>query len=123
MQTRSFVFDLLAKPVQKALAELGLSEPTLPQTMAFPAVLEGKNFLLVAPTGSGKTEAVLLPIFSKLIEQQSENQRGIRVLYITPLRALNRDMLKRLTLWGQKAWFHGGSSPWRYGTENSSNAS
>lgn len=105
MQTRSFVFDLLAKPVQKALAELGFYEPTSPQIMAFPAVLEGKNVLLVSPTGSGKTEAVLLPIFSKLVEQQSENQRGIRVLYITPLRALNRDMLKRLTLWGQKLGF------------------
>jgi ATP-dependent Lhr-like helicase len=93
---------LLAAPVQKALAELGFSKPTLPQTLAFPIVLDGKNLLLVAPTGSGKTEAVLLPVFSKLIETQSQDQKGIRVLYITPLRALNRDMLKRLTLWAQK---------------------
>ena len=96
------VFTQLAKPVQKALAELGLSEPTLPQTLAFPAVLEGGNLLLVAPTGSGKTEAVLLPVFSKLIEQQNPERRGIRVLYITPLRALNRDMLKRLTVWAER---------------------
>ena len=58
--------------------------------------------LLVAPTGSGKTEAVLLPVFSKLIEQQNPERRGIRVLYITPLRALNRDMLKRLTVWAER---------------------
>jgi len=96
------VFDLLAKPVRKALAELGFSEPTLPQTMAFPPILEGKNVLLIAPTGTGKTEAVLLPVFSKLIEQAAEEEKGIRVIYITPLRALNRDMLKRLTFWSQQ---------------------
>jgi ATP-dependent Lhr-like helicase len=101
MQTQP-AFSLLAKPVQKALAELGFLEPTSPQILAFPAVLEGKNVLLIAPTGSGKTEAVLLPIFSRLIEQQDEGQKGIKVLYITPLRALNRDMLKRMTLWAQK---------------------
>src|SRR5271157_5047155 len=102
MQTQPSVFNLLAAPVQKALAELGFTEPTLPQTLAFPAVLNRENVLLVAPTGSGKTEAILLPVFSKLIEEQSKGQKGIRALYITPLRALNRDMLKRLTLWAQK---------------------
>jgi ATP-dependent Lhr-like helicase len=93
------VFELLAKPVRKALAELGFSVPTLPQTMAFPLMLAGKNVLLIAPTGTGKTEAVLLPVFSKLVEQQVEAKKGIQVIYITPLRALNRDMLKRLTFW------------------------
>ena len=58
--------------------------------------------LLIAPTGTGKTEAVLLPIFSKLVEQKSNPTHGIQVIYITPLRALNRDMLKRLQYWGQK---------------------
>jgi ATP-dependent Lhr-like helicase len=94
-------FELLAKPVRKVLAMLGFSEPTLPQTMAFPPILEGKNVLLIAPTGTGKTEAVLLPVFSKLVEQQEAN-KGIKVIYITPLRALNRDMLKRLTFWSQQ---------------------
>ena len=102
MQTHPFVFNLLAAHVQKALAELGFSEPTLPQTFAFPAVLNGENMLLVAPTGSGKTEAVLLPMFSKLIEEPNLGQSNIRALYITPLRALNRDMLKRMTVWTQK---------------------
>ena len=96
------VFELLAKPVRKALAELGFLEPTLPQVMAFPPLLAGKNVLLVAPTGSGKTEAVLLPVFSKLIQQAKEEKRGIAVVYITPLRALNRDMVKRLTFWSER---------------------
>jgi ATP-dependent Lhr-like helicase len=98
------VFGLLAKPVQKALAEAGFTQPTLPQTRAFPPILAGKNVLLIAPTGTGKTEAVLLPVFSRLIEKkaQGEEPKGIQVIYITPLRALNRDMLKRLTFWSQR---------------------
>lgn len=95
------VFGLLAKPVRKALAEVGFVEPTLPQVMAFPPLLEGKNVLLIAPTGSGKTEAVLLPVFSNLI-QQEKKPVGIAVLYITPLRALNRDMEKRLKFWSER---------------------
>jgi len=94
------VFKLLAKPIQDILEELGLSEPTEPQVKAIPFVLKGKNILLVAPTGSGKTEAVLLPLFSKILERPK--RQGISVLYITPLRALNRDMIKRLSYWALK---------------------
>ncbi len=93
----SNVFDLLSKPIRDALAELGFSEPTLPQMLAVPPILNGENVLLIAPTGSGKTEAVLLPIFSNFIQQNVK--RGISIVYITPLRALNRDMLKRLSFW------------------------
>jgi len=93
----SDVFGLLEKPVQKALAELGFSEPTLPQVKAIPLILRGESVLLIAPTGSGKTEAVLLPIFSNLIKQPAKF--GISILYVTPLRALNRDMVKRLSFW------------------------
>jgi ATP-dependent Lhr-like helicase len=99
------VFELLAKPVRKALAELGFLQPTLPQVMAFSPLLAGKNVLLIAPTGSGKTEAVLLPVFSKLVQQTKAEQLGIAVVYITPLRALNRDMLKRLTFWSERLGF------------------
>jgi len=68
--------------------------------MAVPPVLNGENILLIAPTGSGKTEAVLLPIFSKLIQQEAK--KGISIIYVTPLRALNRDLLKRLSFWASR---------------------
>ncbi|MDI6847113.1 MAG: DEAD/DEAH box helicase, partial [Candidatus Bathyarchaeia archaeon] len=98
--SNSNVFDLLDKPIRDALAELGFSEPTLPQVMAIPPILAEENVLLIAPTGSGKTEAVLLPIFSNFIQQNGK--KGISIVYITPLRALNRDMLKRLSFWASK---------------------
>ena len=72
------VFELLAEPVQKALIEIGLSKPTAPQIRAIPPVLHGENALLIAPTGSGKTEAVLLPVFSRFLQQ--EDKRGITIL-------------------------------------------
>jgi len=97
---RSDVFNLLVKPVQNALAELGFSEPTAPQVKAIPPILRGENVLLIAPTGSGKTEAVLLPIFSNFI--QKPEKKGISILYITPLRALNRDLIDRLSGWALK---------------------
>jgi ATP-dependent Lhr-like helicase len=97
---KSQVFNLLAKPVQDGLRELGILEPTEPQIRAVPIILTGENVLLVAPTGSGKTEAILLPIFSKILDQKS--RQGISVLYITPLRALNRDMTRRLSYWAAK---------------------
>jgi len=93
----SNVFALLSESVQEGLAELGFSRPTLPQVLAIPPILDGESLLLVAPTGSGKTEAVLLPIFTNLIQQ--EEKEGISIVYITPLRALNRDLLKRLSFW------------------------
>lgn len=69
-------------------------EPTAIQKKAMPALLQGKNALLVAPTGSGKTEAALLPVLEMV-----HGKPGISCLYITPLRALNRDMKKRMDWW------------------------
>ena len=94
------VFDLLAKPIQKALEETRFPSPTAPQIEAIPPILAGKNVLLVAPTGTGKTEAVLLPVFSNFLQQ--EDKQGIAILYITPLRALNRDMVRRVSFWSER---------------------
>jgi ATP-dependent Lhr-like helicase len=65
------------------------------QKRAFPIVASGKNCVIIAPTGSGKTEAATIPILEKLSRQG--NAAGVRLLYITPLRALNRDMVKRFS--------------------------
>ncbi len=65
------------------------------QKDAIPVISGGSNCLLIAPTGSGKTEAAVLPVLNSIIE--SREKIGIVALYITPLRALNRDMIKRLS--------------------------
>jgi ATP-dependent Lhr-like helicase len=65
-----------------------------------------KHVLLVAPTGHGKTEAALLPVLSRLLEERDALAAkgkpwpvGFKALYVTPLRALNRDLMGRLTSW------------------------
>src|SRR5512138_128680 len=91
------VFELLDPRIQQILKAKDIHEPTGPQKEAIPKILEGKNLLLVAPTGIGKTEAAMLPILHKLLSSEGP---GIKCLYITPLRALNRDMLRRMEEFG-----------------------
>lgn len=96
------VRQMLVGPVRAAIAESGLIPLTAPQVMAIPEIAKGSNVLLVAPTGTGKTEAALLPIFSRLVEERAGIRSGIKVLYITPLRSLNRDLFDRLSWWASK---------------------
>ena len=97
----SNVFESLAKPIREALEERGFVSPTDPQLKAIPEILAGKNVLLISPTASGKTEAAVLPVLSMYVTDRGED-RGIKILYITPLRALNRDMLERFEWWAER---------------------
>ncbi|MEM2937575.1 MAG: DEAD/DEAH box helicase, partial [Candidatus Bathyarchaeia archaeon] len=97
MKESQNAFDLLVKPVRRLVEQRGFSKPTEPQEKTIPKILEGKNVLLISPTATGKTEAAFLPVLSMLL--QEPQAPGIKVLYITPLRALNRDMLERLEWW------------------------
>ncbi len=92
------VFDLLSPKIRELVYQR-FKEPTLVQKLAIPKVLKGENLLIISETGTGKTESVMLPIFSFLTEG---NYREIAVLYVTPLRALNRDLLDRFLWWGNK---------------------
>ena len=85
------------KPVRRLVEQKGFPKPTEPQEKTIPKILEGKNVLLISPTATGKTEAAFLPVLSMLL--QAPKTPGIKVLYITPLRALNRDMLERMEWW------------------------
>ncbi|KOX91760.1 helicase [Haloarcula rubripromontorii] len=92
-------FTALGPAVRSALSERGFTTPTDPQRKAIPTLADGRDALVVAPTGTGKTETAMLPVFDALA--QSEDRFGIGALYITPLRALNRDMRQRLDWWGE----------------------
>jgi len=91
------VFSMFSSLIQKAIREKGFAVPTEPQIKAIPPIIEGKNVLLIAPTATGKTESALLPVIDALIKIKHEP--GIKALYITPLKALNRDMLDRFQWW------------------------
>ncbi len=67
--------------------------PTACQRLAWPTILAGKHTLLAAPTGMGKTQAALVPIYQQLVEQPSH---GLCILYITPLKALCNDIHARI---------------------------
>ncbi|MEM1976207.1 MAG: DEAD/DEAH box helicase, partial [Candidatus Caldarchaeum sp.] len=84
------VLNSLAKVLRDAVLER-FSDLTPPQIQAIPHVLNGENILLMAPTGTGKTEAALIPLINNLL--LSSSFEGVKILYITPLRALNRDLL------------------------------
>jgi ATP-dependent Lhr-like helicase len=80
------------------LEKIGLEEPSDIQRIAIEPILDGKNVLVIAPTGTGKTLASILPIFNTFLDCRSAGEvKGISILYITPLRALNRDILRRLS--------------------------
>src|SRR6266542_160816 len=96
-------------PASREVAEQGLhadlrrwftstyGAPTLAQRHAWPAIALGEHFLLSSPTGSGKTFAAFLPIFSEILAQRTS---GLQCLYVAPLKALCRDVGVNL----KKAW-------------------
>ena len=61
------------------------SDLTEIQKLAIAPIYNGENCIITAPTGSGKTEATILPAIKRIIDGNSK--RGIVVIYITPLRA------------------------------------
>ncbi len=92
------VFDVLHPKIKK-IAKSRFGEATQVQNITIPQILKGKNVLTIAGTGMGKTESVMLPVFSFWLK---EKPKPISALYICPLRSLNRDMFKRLLWWGNK---------------------
>src|SRR5688572_10576999 len=81
----------LAPELVRAVAQQGYTEPTPVQREAIPLVLEGRDVLAAAQTGTGKTAAFVLPILQRLQNlayAQTSGRRPIRVLVITPTREL-----------------------------------
>ena len=73
---------------------LGFKQLTEIQRKAIPIIYQKKDTLVIAPTGSGKTECSVIPIFTHL--RNSKKLGKIKAIYVTPLRALNRDVFRRI---------------------------
>ncbi len=91
-------------PIENFLEEkfrsFGFEQLTNIQKKAIPIIYQKKNSLIIAPTGSGKTECSVIPIFSHV--KKMKEQGKIKVLYITPLRALNRDVFRRIIKYAEQ---------------------
>ena len=89
--------DRLDPRVQACIKKRGFMTLSDAQVEAIPLVLAGKNLVLIAPTGTGKTESAMFPVFNALVSMPAGG--GIKALYVTPLRSLNRDILSRMEWW------------------------
>lgn len=78
----------LTEPILKALKTEGYEKPTPIQQQAIPIVLQQKDLLGCAQTGTGKTAAFAIPILQLLGGKQSKGQRNIKALILTPTREL-----------------------------------
>src|SRR6266702_4411742 len=75
------------------------AEPTEPQRRAWPVIHAGRNALIAAPTGSGKTFAAFLAAIDSLLRQGLEGtlRDETQVVYVSPLKALSNDVQKNLS--------------------------
>jgi len=80
--------------LEKKFGHLGFEDLTEIQKKAIHVIVQKIDSLVIAPTGSGKTETAVIPIFSRVA--RSKKAGKIKTLYITPLRALNRDVFRRI---------------------------
>jgi ATP-dependent helicase Lhr and Lhr-like helicase len=80
-------------PETRAWFEAAFAEPTPAQALGWPAIARGGHTLIQAPTGSGKTLAAFLYGIDRL---NAEPEQGLRLLYVSPLKALNYDIERNL---------------------------
>ncbi|MEG9328225.1 DEAD/DEAH box helicase [Salinimicrobium catena] len=90
----------LSQPLLKAIKDQGYTTPTPIQQQAIPLVLQGKDLLGIAQTGTGKTAAFGIPLLQRL-EESNISGRGIKALILTPTRELAIQIDESLTAYGK----------------------
>jgi ATP-dependent RNA helicase RhlE len=96
-------FDTLGLSTEllRAVAEQGYSEPTPIQRHAIPVVLQGRDMLAGAQTGTGKTAGFTLPMLQRLSIAQRKGRRVIRALVLTPTRELAAQVGDSVSTYGR----------------------
>ena len=107
----------LINPLCRAIREEEYTHPTPIQSEAIPHLLEGRDLLGCAQTGTGKTAAFALPILQRLAKQQTKPRpKEVRALILTPTRELALQISESFQVYGRYLKFHqtvvfGGVSP------------
>jgi ATP-dependent RNA helicase RhlE len=102
MHTVNFANLSLAAPLQRALAEKGYTVPSPIQAQAIPVILEGRDLLACAQTGTGKTAAFALPILHQMAQNPRKTfRRGVRCLILTPTRELAVQVMESFATYGK----------------------
>ena len=94
---------LVFSPATRSWFERTFDGPTPAQALGWPQIASGAHTLIQAPTGSGKTLAAFLYGLDRLLEEPGE---GTRLVYVSPLKALNYDIERNLR--GPLAGLQGG---------------
>jgi ATP-dependent RNA helicase RhlE len=100
----SFASLGLSAPLLKAVAEQGYDTPSPIQSQAIPAVLEGRDVMAAAQTGTGKTAGFTLPILHRLSQgerPQGGSQIPVRALILTPTRELAAQVGESVATYGK----------------------
>lgn len=90
----------LIEPIQKALTKEGYTTPTPIQAQAIPPLLEGKDLVGIAQTGTGKTAAFVVPILQRMALERKPFS-GIRSLILAPTRELAAQIDHSFSVYGQ----------------------
>lgn len=103
--TKQFIMSFdslgLTAPLLKAVQKKGYSEASPIQQKAIPLILQGKDVLASAQTGTGKTAGFTLPILQILSKTPPQKRRPIRALVLTPTRELAAQILENVESYGE----------------------
>ncbi len=92
--------------ILKALTDKGYTQPTPIQAQAIPGVMEGRDLLGIAQTGTGKTAAFALPILHRLVTNRKPAPRyGCRALVLSPTRELATQIAESFRTYGAELGF------------------
>jgi ATP-dependent RNA helicase RhlE len=91
----------LIEPLQRAIAAENYRTPTAIQARAIPPLLEGRDLLGCAQTGTGKTAAFALPVLQRLEQTRERGRRHIRAVVLAPTRELAAQIQKSFETYGR----------------------
>lgn len=97
----SFTSLGLSEPLLKAISEKGYEKPSPIQEKAIPAVIEGRDVMAAAQTGTGKTAGFTLPLLDRLAKGKPARANQARALVLTPTRELAAQILESVETYGK----------------------